>query len=56
LGYSLYTYRVRGIEKYREKVKASKATNVTEIHKNEFGEKSFSFTAPDGYFWTILGE
>lgn len=54
LGYSLYTYRVRGIEKYREKVKASKATNVTAIQTNEFGEKSFSFVAPDGYFWTLL--
>lgn len=54
LGYSLYTYRVRGIEKYREKVAAGKATGVTAIVKNEFGEKSFSFVAPDGYFWTIL--
>lgn len=54
LGYSLYTYRVKGIENYQRKVKASKAENVTEIQKNEFGEKSFSFVAPDGYFWTIL--
>ncbi|HMS40120.1 MAG TPA: VOC family protein [Pyrinomonadaceae bacterium] len=54
LGYSLYTYRVKGIEKYREKVKSSKANGLTEIKKNEFGEKSFSFIAPDGYFWTIL--
>ena len=54
LGYSLYTYRVRGIENYRQKIKASKAKNVTEIEKNEFNEKSFSFIAPDGYFWTIL--
>lgn len=54
LGYSLYTYRVKGIEDYRGKVKASKATKITEITKNEFGEKSFSFVAPDGYFWTLL--
>ena len=54
LGYSLYTYRVKNIENYYKKVKASKATNVTEIKTNEFGEKSFSFIAPDGYFWTIL--
>lgn len=54
LGYSLYTYRVKGIESYHTKVKASKATGLTEIQKNEFGEKSFSFVAPDGYFWTIL--
>lgn len=54
LGYSLYTYRVKNIEGFHSKVKASKAKDVTEIGKNEFGEKSFSFTAPDGYFWTIL--
>lgn len=56
LGYSLYTYRVKGIEKYHAKVKASKAKDLTEIQTNEFGEKSFSFIAPDGYFWTILGD
>jgi hypothetical protein len=54
LGYSLYTYRVKGIETYHGKVKSSKATKLTDIQKNEFGEKSFSFIAPDGYFWTIL--
>lgn len=56
LGYSLYTYRVSGIEGYHKKVKTSKATKVTNVLKNEFGEKSFSFVAPDGYVWTILGE
>ena len=56
LGYSLYTYRVKGIENYRQKVKASKATNVTEVQINEFGEKSFSFIAPDGYFWTMIAD
>ena len=56
LGYSLYTYRVKGIESYRQKIKSSAAKNVTEIIENEFGEKSFSFTAPDNYFWTILGD
>jgi hypothetical protein len=54
LGYSLYTYKVTNIEHYHRKVKESKATNVTPILTNEFGEKSFSFVAPDGYFWTIL--
>jgi catechol 2,3-dioxygenase-like lactoylglutathione lyase family enzyme len=55
LGYSLYTYRVRGIENYRAKIRASgKAANITEIIKNEFGERSFSFVAPDGYYWTLL--
>jgi len=54
LGLSLYTYRVKGIQNYYAKVKASPATGLTEIQMNEFGEKSFSFVAPDGYFWTIL--
>lgn len=54
LGYSLYTFRVKGIKNYHEKVKQSRATNLTDVYKNEFGEQSFSFVAPDGYFWTIL--
>ena len=54
LGMSLYTYRVRGLEAYFNRVKASSAQKVTEIVCNEFGERSFSFVAPDGYFWTLL--
>lgn len=55
LGISLYTYRVSGIENYFNRIKTSVAQNITEIIENEFGEKSFSFIAPDGYFWTLLG-
>ncbi len=54
LGYSLYTYRVRGIDAFHKNIKASKAIRVTAITTNEFGERSFSFTAPDGYFWTLV--
>ncbi len=54
LGLSLYTYRVKGLESFHAKVKASKATNVTEILKNEFGEQSFSFVAPDGHTFTLI--
>jgi hypothetical protein len=54
LGMCLYTYRVRGLEKYCDRIKASQAQNITDIVSNEFGEKSFSFIAPDGYFWTLL--
>jgi uncharacterized glyoxalase superfamily protein PhnB len=53
---SLYTYRVRGLEVYFNRVKASAAQKVTEIVDNEFGEQSFSFVAPDGYFWTLISE
>jgi catechol 2,3-dioxygenase-like lactoylglutathione lyase family enzyme len=56
LGISLYTYRVRGLEDYFNRVKASTAQNVTEIVCNEFGEQSFSFVAPDGYSWTLVSE
>lgn len=55
LGMSLYTYRVQEIETYFNRIEASAAQNVTEIRCNEFGEPSFSFIAPDGYFWTLLG-
>ncbi|WP_017328058.1 VOC family protein [Synechococcus sp. PCC 7336] len=54
LGLSLYTYRVPNLETYFERVKASAARDVTEIALNEFDERSFSFVAPDGYFWTLI--
>jgi len=54
LGISLYTYRVRDIEGYRNRIQASSAQDVTKIYRNEFSDRSFSFTAPDGYFWTLV--
>ncbi|MGK7906711.1 MAG: VOC family protein [Synechococcus sp.] len=54
LGLSLYTYRVGSIDTYFDRVSASEARDVTDIVSNEFGERSFSFVAPDGYFWTLL--
>lgn len=54
LGMSLYTYRVSSIPEYFQRVKASNAQKITEIIANEFGEQSFSFIAPDGYFWTLI--
>jgi uncharacterized glyoxalase superfamily protein PhnB len=56
LGYSLFTYRVTDINAYHAKVKASRATKVTAVMKNEFGEPSFSFIAPDGHSWTLIGK
>ncbi len=55
LGFSLYTYRVREIAKMRDKVAASGASDVTALTTDEFGTPSFSFLAPDGYFWTFVG-
>lgn len=54
LGMSLYTYRVRNIEDYFQRVSNSAVQRVTDIISNEFGELSFSFVAPDGYFWTLV--
>lgn len=54
LGMSLYTYRVGDLEGYRDRIQASSAQAVTEICQNEFGDRSFSFIAPDGYFWTLV--
>ena len=56
LGMSLYTYRVRGLKEYHQRITASTAQKVTNIKLNEFGEESFSFAAPDGYFWTMISQ
>ncbi|MGM3308380.1 VOC family protein [Anabaena sp. WFMT] len=54
LGMCLYTYRVQGIQTYFDKIRASNVQKFTNIVSNEFGEQSFSFIAPDGYFWTLV--
>jgi catechol 2,3-dioxygenase-like lactoylglutathione lyase family enzyme len=54
LGMCLYTYRVQGIQTYFDRIVASKVQKITNIVINEFGEMSFSFTSPDGYFWTLV--
>ena len=54
LGVSLYTYRVQGIKEYCDLIHISPAKQVTDIVSNEFGERSFSFISPDGYFWTLV--
>ncbi|MBT9312808.1 VOC family protein [Leptothoe kymatousa] len=56
LGLSLYTYRVGNVDAYYELIRHSPATALTNIMVNEFGERSFSFKAPDGYTWTFLGK
>ncbi len=54
LGFSLYTYRVTDIAAMRDTVVAGGASAVTPVRPDEFGVPSFSFAAPDGYFWTFL--
>jgi len=54
LGVCLYTFAVRDILDYYQRVSDSNAKNITAVEVNEFGEQSFSFVAPDGYFWTLV--
>lgn len=54
LGVSLYTYQVGDLAAYHDRIQASSVQAVTEICRNEFGDRSFSFIAPDGYFWTLV--
>ncbi|MCB2109044.1 MAG: hypothetical protein KDE14_15145 [Rhodobacteraceae bacterium] len=54
LGYSLYTARIGDLPAMHRKVAASDATAVTPIMADEFGTPAFSFTAPDGFVWTLM--
>jgi catechol 2,3-dioxygenase-like lactoylglutathione lyase family enzyme len=54
LGPSGYVLRVEGIERARARVMAAGAIKVSDLVVNEFGEPSFSFVAPDGYWWSAL--
>lgn len=55
LGMCLYTYRVRELERFCDRIIASRVQKFTTLVENEFGELCFSFVAPDGYFWTLIG-
>ncbi|MGA1383531.1 MAG: VOC family protein [Steroidobacteraceae bacterium] len=54
LGYSLYCWRVDDIDAMRENVASSAATEITPVLQDEFGRRSFTFFAPDGYHWMLL--
>jgi catechol 2,3-dioxygenase-like lactoylglutathione lyase family enzyme len=54
LGYSHYTWRASDAEGLWKLVQAGGATQVTDVLPDEFGERAFSFVAPDGYSWTLL--
>ncbi|GIW11943.1 MAG: hypothetical protein K6U89_12435 [Chloroflexi bacterium] len=55
LGLSQFSYQVPHAGGLRDAVLAAGATEVTDRLPNEFGEPSFSFVAPDGISWTIVG-
>jgi hypothetical protein len=52
-GMSLYTLRVSDIDMYHGKVSRSSVSRFSDVRRNEFGEKSFTFVAPDGYWWQL---
>ena len=50
-----YTLRVADAAATRSKIIRAKGVGlVTDAVENEFGEMSFSFVAPDGYFWSVV--
>jgi hypothetical protein len=54
LGFSLYTLRTHDLDGLRDKVAAGGARAVSPILTDEFGARACTFTAPDGYVWTLL--
>lgn len=54
LGYSLYTWRARAIEAMHRRVQSAGARDVSDVLPDEFGARSFGFTAPDGYPWMLV--
>lgn len=58
LGYSLYVWRVDDLEAMHARVTAYRTpghttSGVTAIRADEFGQRSFTFFAPDGYHWLL---
>ena len=55
LGYSLYAWRCEDVEAMQRRVAAAGARRVSEVLHDEFGRRAFTFDAPDGYQWTLIG-
>jgi catechol 2,3-dioxygenase-like lactoylglutathione lyase family enzyme len=54
LGLTGYSFRTAALEPLREKIVGAGATGATEVVRDEFGRRAFSFNAPDGNFWTAI--
>ena len=54
LGPSQYTWRVNDVEGMWRRLQGGGATAITEVLPDEFGVRAVSFTAPDGYSWTLV--
>lgn len=55
LGYSLYVWRANDVEAMHRRVAAAGARRVGDVTGDEFGRRAFSFDAPDGYQWVLIG-
>lgn len=53
-GLCLYSWRVHDIEQVREVVMRAGATEVTEVQRNEFGERAITLVAPDSTPWMLI--
>ncbi len=54
LGYSAYTWRVNDAEGVWRRVIAGGATEVSDVALDEFGDRTFTCRAPDGYYWIFV--
>lgn len=54
-GYCLYSLATADVAALREAVRRAPASEVSALMPDEFGAPSFSFVAPDGYFWLATG-
>lgn len=53
LGFSLYTLRTTDLDGLRDRIAQGGARRVGVIANDEFGTRACTFTAPDGYVWTV---
>lgn len=54
LGHTLYTLRLLDLEAGKRVVEAAGGTGITATLRNEFGERGFLATAPDGVRWGFV--
>ncbi|MFO1426110.1 MAG: VOC family protein [Steroidobacteraceae bacterium] len=54
LGYSLYCWRVADVEAMHRRVAAAGVRGLSDVLADEFGRRSFTFDAPDGYQWMLI--
>lgn len=54
LGYSLYVWRVAGIEAMHRRLAAAGVRGLTDVLTDEFGRRALTFDAPDGYHWMLV--